>query len=166
MYALFKEEEMTEQAKIRRVQDTLTIAGSAVIAFGIWSLAKTGLFITLVDQNTLKAILGANGITLTVMVYALLAGIIVVDMCLRAYVGLSARAEGHGKKKGPTYLVVAAVAAIANACSLGAIALVTSFVSSPISVIISIVIELTGIAALALVVISSIRLRRMSKVLG
>ena len=166
MYALFKEEEMTEQAKKRRIQDTLTIAGSAVVAFGIWSLAKTGLFISLVDESTLRLMFGINGISLTVTVYVLLAVLVVVDMCLRAYVGLSARGEGHGKKKSPFYLVVAAIAAIANACTLSAIAFITSLATSPIEAMVSVVIELTAIAALALVIFSSIRLRRMNKVSG
>ena len=160
---------MAEQTEIRRIQDTLTIAGSGVIAFSVWSLAKIGLFLSLADENTLRWLfeqLGIDNPSLALAVYVTLGAIILIDLGFRAYVGLSARAEGIGKRKSPFYLVVAAVAAIANALSLYAIALGTAFGVSLSSMIVTITIEVTAIAALVLVIVSSIRLRRMSKTAG
>lgn len=157
---------MTEQAKIRRIQDTLTIAGSGVIAFSVWSLAKIGLFLTLVDKDVLRRILGIDDDSLIITVYALLGVIALIDFGVRAFVGLSARAEGRGKKKSPVYLVVAAIVAISNASSLGAIAVITSLALSPSMLVVSIVIEVTAIAALVLVIYSSICLRRAGKTTG
>ena len=153
---------MTEQARIRRLQDTLTIAGSAVIAFSIWSLAKIGMFLAFASEDALSLLLGLDAESLTIATYVSLIAIAVIDVSVRSYVGMSARAEGRGAKKSLLYLVVAAVVALANASSLVAIALSTSFTLSPLSMIVPVAIEATAIAAMVLVIRSSIRLRRAS----
>ena len=136
------------------------------MAFGIWSLVKISLFLANVDENLLRWLFGINGISLTVTVYVLLAVIVLIDMGVRAYVGLSARAEGYGKKKGSLYLIVALAAAVVNAFTLYLIAVSTSFVNSILVVVAAIAIEATSIAALVLVVVSALRLRHISKKLG
>ncbi|HAM16465.1 MAG TPA: hypothetical protein DCP91_11555 [Eggerthellaceae bacterium] len=154
---------MTEQAQTRRLQDTLTIAGSAVVAFSVWSLAKIGMFLKFADKDVLSWLLGLDEESLTIAVYVSLIVVALVDVSVRAYVGMSARAEGRGVRKGPFYLVVAAIVAIANALSLAGIALSASFALSPLSMIIPVLIEATAIAALVLVIRSSLRLRRASE---
>ena len=154
---------MTEQAQIRRLQDTLTIAGSAVIAFSIWSLAKIGMFLAFADKDLLSWLLGLDKDSLTTAVYVSLIVVALIDVSVRAYVGMSARAEGRGAKKGPFYLVVAAFIALANASSLVAIALSASLALPLSSMIVPIVIEATAITALVLVIRSSTRLRRKNK---
>ena len=154
---------MTEQAQVRRFRDTLTIAGSAVIAFGIWSLAKIGLFLKFADENALSWLLGLDKASLTIALYASLIVITLVDVGMRTYVGKSARAEGRGMKKSPFYLGLATIIAIANTSSVVAIALSAALAHSFSSMIVPIVIEATAIAALVLVVRSSMRLRRMSE---
>ena len=165
---------MTEQAKIRRLQDTLTIAGSGVIAFGVWSLAKIGLFLMLASEETARGLLGLDnaslsGIdtaTLTTLVYVTLGVIALIDLGVRAFVGLSARAEGRGKKKSPFYLFVALFIAVANAFALVTVGMSSASAMPLLDMIISIVIETTAIAALVLVIYSSIRLRRMNATAG
>lgn len=154
---------MTEQAQIRRLQDTLGIAGSAVIAFGVWSLAKIGMFLSFADQDMLSLLLGLDKELLTIATYVSLVVIALIDVGVRIYVGMSARAEARGKKKSSFYLVVAAIIALMNASSLVAIAFGSSFTLSPLSMIVPIVIETTAIAALVLVIRSSLLLRRASK---
>lgn len=161
-----EEEEMTGQARIRRLQDTITIAGTAVIAFSVWSLAKTWLFLSLAGESALRWLLGLLGIgndALTIAVYASLAAIVIIDLGVRIYVGLSARAEGHGKRKSPLYLVIAVIIALLNISSLCAIALGAPSGVPPLSMMVSVIIEATAIAALALVVYGGIRLRQMRK---
>ena len=163
---LQKGEGMTEQAKRRRLQHMLTIAGGGVVAFCVWSLAKISLFLTLVDENTIRSLLGIGDVPLTTAIYVGLVAIIIIDLIVRAYVGMSARAEGRGKKKGPFYLIVAVLAAIANASSLVGIAFSTSQTLSPMNIVVSVAVEATAFATLALVVCSSIALRRMGKMAG
>ncbi len=136
------------------------------MAFGIWSLVKICLFLALVDKDLLRWFLGINGITLSITVYVLLGAIVLIDLGVRAYVGLSARAEGYGKKKGSLYLVVAFLAAIVNAFTLYLIVAIAPFLQSLLVIIAAIAIEATAIAALALVIYSALRLRRMSRVSG
>jgi len=161
---------MSEQAKIRRIQHTLSIAGSGVFAFCVWSLAKISLFLSLVDESTLQTtlcnLLGIDSDTLMNGVYATIVAIIIIDLVVRIYVGMSARAEGRGKKKGSFYLVVAAIAALANISSLVFIAFSTSLTLFPLDMVISIAVEATAVAALVLVIYSSIALRRMSRMEG
>ena len=161
---------MSEQAKKRRLQHTLSIAGIGVFAFCVWSLAKITIFLYLVDeatlQQTISGLLGIKDLQITTALYISLVVIVIVDVVVRGYVGLSARAEGHGKKKGSFYLVVAVLAAIANICSLVAIAFSTTLVLSPLNMVVSIIVEATAVAALVLVVRSAVALRRMDKAAG
>ena len=154
---------MTSQARIRRLQDTLTIAGGAVIAFSAWSLAKIGMFLAFANEDMLSWLLGLDRESLTIAMYVSLALVALIDVGVRTYVGTSARAEGRGTTKSPFYLVVAAIIALANTSSLIAIALSSSSALSPLSMIVPIAIEATAIAALVLVVRSSILLRRANK---
>ena len=161
---------MSEQAKKMRLQHTLSIAGIGVFAFCVWSLAKITIFLYLVDeatlQQTISGLLGIKDLQITTALYISLVVIVIVDVVVRGYVGLSARAEGHGKKKGSFYLVVAVLAAIANICSLVAIAFGTTLVLSPLNMVVSIIVEATAVAALVLVVRSAVALRRMDKAAG
>lgn len=161
---------MSEQAKKRRLQHTLSIAGIGVFAFCVWSLAKITIFLYLVDESTLQqtisGLLGIKDLQITTALYISLVVIVIVDVVVRGYVGLSARAEGHGKKKGSFYLVVAVLAAIANICSLVAIAFSTTLVLSPLNMVVSIIVEATAVAALVLVVRSAVALRRMDNAAG
>lgn len=157
---------MTEQAEIRRLQSTLAIAGGAVIVFCVWSFAKIALFLTFLDEDALQWLLGINDSSLITVICVAAVILVIIDFILRVFVGLSARAEGHGKKKGRFYLIVAFLAAIANALTLVAIVLSTSFSSSVFGMIVSIAVEATALAALVIVICCSIRLRRMDKTTG
>lgn len=157
---------MAKQIQVRRLQDCLTIAGTAVIAFSVWSLAKIALFLAFVDEETIRQLIQVLGLqqdSAAAVTYASLLIIAIVDLGFRAYVGLSARAEGRGKKKSPFYLIIATIAAIANSTSLVGIALATSFASSILNMLVTVAIEATAIAALVLVIYSSIRLRQIRK---
>ena len=162
---------MTEQAEKRHLQDTLSIAGTAFIAFGVWSIAKIGLFFALSNERAVRELLGmdiasrgdVNTTTLTIIVYVTLGIIAIIDLSVRAFVGLSARSEARGKKKSPLYLVVALIVAIANAFSLVTLAMSSASTLSIFDAIIPVIIEGTAIVSLVLVIYCSIRLRRMSK---
>ena len=162
----FKEEEMTQQARKRRLQYNLTIAGNSVIAFGVWTLVKIGLFLSLVDDGVLLKVLSTQYAPLIIAIFVALAVMVLIDLAIRAYVGYSARAEGLGKQKSPLYLFVAGISAIASAAFLIVVALIVSFALEPLTIIIPFAIESTAIAALVLVIYSSIGLRRMGKTKG
>lgn len=157
--------ENTRQANVRRLQDTLIIAGDGVIAFGAWALVKTVLFPILLKGEELGQLALDSGISL-IEAYVLAGVLLCIDLAVRVFVGLSARSEGRGEKKGPVYLIVATIVAIANASSVIATTF-GGFVSlSVFDMAISILVETTALAALVTVVCCSVRLRYLKKTAG
>ena len=157
---------MTPQARKRRLQDTLAIAGGGVIAFSVWDLAKTIFFLTLFDEAAVRQMLAIDDAMPMMAIYIATGFVFCIDLAVRAFVGLSARSEGRGEKKSPFYLVVAVIAALVNFMSALSIAFGTGFAASTAEAVISLVIELTAFAALALVVYCSVRLRLLNRATG
>lgn len=158
--------ERSEQARIRRLQDTLTIAGDGVIAFSAWGLVKAALFLMLAKGERLDQLFASVNDSLLVYVLVVVGVMVLIDLAVRVYVGLSARSEGRGKKKGPFYLVVAVLAAAVNVFSVVTTALGTSYTLSSFDTVVTIAVEATSFAALAAVVYCSVRLRGLSKATG
>ena len=82
---------MTQQARIRRLQDTLIIAGDGVIAFSAWSLAKTALFLIFVDETKVRLSFNLDDSLPMMLLYIAVALVLLVDLAVRSYIGLSAR---------------------------------------------------------------------------
>lgn len=158
-------ETMTSGAQMRRLQDTLIVAGAGVVAFSLWSMVKTAMFLALTDDAQLLELLGLDIPTVNIL-YITAGVIVVIDLAIRTYVGLSARAEGRGKRKSPVYLIVAAICAVLNAYSAIAIVLGSSVTVSVLDAVISIAIEATSLLALILVIYCSVRLRALRKASG
>lgn len=120
------------EKKLRKNQNNLTILGIGVILFGLWTVVKILLQYTL-DRaqvremvNSIKTGMnGKNGFQVTdgfiiffILILTLL--FLLVIVCLRLYIGISAINEGLGRKKGKgvLYLIVAAIMAISNGISV------------------------------------------------
>ena len=157
---------MTQQARMRRLQDTLTIAGYGVIAFSVWSLAKTALFIILTSESGERQFFSIGDDVPMLLLHVVVGVILAIDLVVRAYVGLSARSEARGKHKSPIYLIVAAIAAMLNASSVITIVLGKANTFSFLDAVISAIIEATALTALILVIYCSIRLRGMRRASG
>ena len=158
--------EMTLQARKRRLQDTLTIAGAGVIAFSVWGIAKATLFFALSDEGQVRQMFAIEESIPLMAVFILTGVVVLIDLIVRAYVGFSARAEGRGKKKSPFYLIVAAIAALVNAFSVVTVLLGTAGSLSFADAVVSFVIEATAFVALVMVIYCSVRLRRLGKATG
>lgn len=156
----------SQQVRIRRLQDTLIIAGDAVIAFSAWGLVKAALFLMFADSDRVSRLLSSVDESLLVYVFAFVGILVLIDSAARVFVGISARAEGRGKKKGVFYLVVAVLAAIGNAFSAVATALGPGYALSTLDMMVTIAVEVTALAALMLVVYSAVRLRTLNKATG
>ena len=154
---------MTLQAKRRYLQDTLINAGSAVMAFSVWGVAKAVLFFILTDESQIRALLPVDDTVSMTALFVSVAAAALIDIILRAYVGLSARAEGNGKKKGSFYLFVAVLAGFVNMCSAIAIIFGQSLTLSFIDMALSLLIEITTLSANVFVVYSAVRLRRLNE---
>ena len=157
---------ISQQARIRRLQDTLIIAGDGVIAFSAWSLLKAAIFLILTGRETIDELFGSANETITIIVIIVVGAMVCIDLALRLFIGLSARSEGRGKKKRPFYLVVASLAALVNAFSAITTAFGTAYTLSPFDTLVTIAVETTSFVALAAVVYCSVRLRSLNKATG
>lgn len=167
--------EPTRQARIRRLQDTLAISGVGTIAFGAWSLAKialvflflggntNSLLLQLASEEASRQLIEAEGDAFAFAIFAFVIFAACIDLGMRLYVGLSARAEGHGRQKGVFYLVVAGLLATSSAFSIILAALGSVEFLTLLDAVVSIAIEATSLGVLVLMISCSIRLRRMAK---
>ena len=144
---------------LRKNQSTLRISGLAIIAFEAWNVVQMILLmVTQPDE------VGLNELDLSVRIiyYIVLAVICAVMMGLRLIVGLSARAEANGKKKGFFYLVVAVVVAIMSISNV-VIIIQSAADESLVAIIFSLIIELTSLFAIVELFVSSIRVKRYTR---
>lgn len=79
--------------------------GLGVIAFGVWSVVKTVLYVALDTESSLRSFEGEPYLILGFWI--VLGGALAIDLALRFYVGRSAIAEGNGAKRRTAYSVLA-----------------------------------------------------------
>ena len=156
------------QETLRRNQDTLFIIGTGVIAFGFWSVIKTCLYSAF---QTEEALGGAPDPSVQAASYIGTALFLAVDLCIRLYIGLSARAMGRDKKQGSAFIVLAALLAAFSAAIFVVIVLVlkTGLVrleDMGVDLLISLVVEFTSVATLLDLVFSAVRVKRLKKTLA
>ena len=154
------------ETELRRRRSELLTLGYGIIAFGLWSVLKTYLY-TWVDPIIREADVTAENRTAAVIVaYIMITMVLAVDFGLRLYVGMSARAEGMGKKKGRGYIIVAALMLLISVLlwflSLGYIQSRAEN-DSLMDYIISMVVDLTSIAILARLVYNAVKVRQLRR---
>ena len=137
--------------------------GLIIFAAGISLDNVAGDYLSMIADMASPLAMIYTGAMLANAVLTLVAAMGVIDLCVRVFVGLSARAEGRGERRNPFYLVVAAVAAIVNAMTLIVTVMGASSAVTIPYVLVSGAIEATAFAALLMVIYSSIRLRHMGK---
>ena len=154
------------ETELRRRRSELLTLGYGIIAFGLWSVLKTYLY-TWVDPIITEADVTVENRTAAVIVaYIMITMVLAVDFGLRLYVGMSARAEGMGKKKGRGYIIVAALMLLISVLlwflSLGYIQSRAEN-ESLMDYIISMVVDLTSIAILARLVYNAVKVRQLRR---
>lgn len=102
------------EKELRKRQNLLVEAGSGVILFAIWNVAKVNLYLALsafpmdeVHRMTME--IGLDEEFFLIFMAVVFAGILIILLSSQLYVGLSATAEGKGKSKSWFYLVLTAV---------------------------------------------------------
>ena len=177
--ALLNETDLAQQAgkmRLRRDENTLTVVGSGVILFGVWTVVKmvlqeinrfpefmaelgvdelgfeeTGLAHLGLDPNLLAM---AVAFTVVIIVY-------LMDLGLRVFVGLSARAEGRGRPQGRLYLILAGLLLVLSGLSF--VSYVIMYFSHSEYVVdadAAILVELTSFITLLQMIISAVRVKR------
>lgn len=154
------------ETELRRRRSELLTLGYGIIAFGLWSVLKTYLY-TWVDP-IIKEIDTEEQYKMaaTILAYVMISIILAADFGLRLYVGMSARAEGMGKKKGRAYIVVAALMLFVSVMLwLASLGYVQSRAEKEalMDYIVSMVVDLTSIAILARLVYNAVKVRQLRR---
>ena len=161
-----------EKMQLRRDENTLMVVGSGVIIFGVWSVLKVLLLETtrlpeMMEEIRLQDLgLEETGIgdlswvvAALTMVFILIG--LLLDLSIRVFVGLSARAEGKGKKQGRVYLVLSALLLVVSGLSF--CSYIYAFSRGSDQVMDSdaaILVELTSFVTLLQMILSAVRVRR------
>lgn len=151
-----------KEIKMRRYQNLLTVSGLGVIIFGLWTVLKTILLLFL-QEDMLDDL--PDGLFYRVLFFTLIGGVLLIDFLIRLFVGLSARAEGFGKKKGYGYIVVAILIAIASLASLVLIFFDTGD-RSILELIVSFIVEATSMIATVELLVAAFTVKKLKKELG
>ena len=147
--------------KIRRDQNTLVILGNGVIVFGLWTFAKTLLSWFLnpayFSQQTDQ--------TISVLVFNIMVVIVLVmDLLLRLFVGLSARNAGLGKRTNIVYVGAAVILLLLNVLSTGGIMYqFTAAGERTFDSIITLIISITSMIILLDLIVASVKVKIRSR---
>lgn len=144
-------------------QNLLSTSGIAVIAFGVWSILKA-IIVLILSKGTFNGqeTEGIDPAILSAFSWVILLVVAVIDLSIRFFVGLSARAEGRGKKKSVVYLVFTVILILGSLYNLYALA--TQYIQIDlIDGVVSLLVELTSLFALLELFINAIKVKRLSK---
>ena len=162
-----------EETELRRGQNTLFILGGGVITFGLWSVVKSIMYLMVNPFQYFRSDDVPQEFQLLVMafVYGIAALLVGLDVGLRIFVGLSARAEARGKKKSRAYIVVAAVMAAGNLLLfLGTLLLAATtpdaVTGNLLDTLVSAVVDVTALIALFELVFTARRVQRLRTLLS
>ena len=157
----------TQQATIRRLQDTLVVLGTGVIAFGVWTLVKSILLYTLGNAH-FREQMGQPATAMALEFIYVAVGIgTLCELGFRLYVGLSARAEGFGKRKGWGYIVVVGIMALFSLLSVVVATRALIFLETDaMDFVVTLGIEGTSFVLLVLLIYSSVKLKKIMRATG
>ena len=142
------------------------ISGLGVILFGVWSIVKIILTVVYRPDLITGSSDAADAASPAVAVLVLFIFFLVPDLLLRMYVGLSARAEARGRKKGYGYVVVAWImaAVLVAIIIFGTVAFIQSGTVDPGTIVDEAVVwlvDITSASALVEVAVSAMRVKKL-----
>lgn len=155
-----------KEVKMRRYQNLLTVSGLGVIVLALWSVLKTILYFVLNRDIFNQAFAGVSDNALVKAVaIGMIAAILLIDLTIRLFVGMSARAEGFGKKKGYAYIILAVLLALLSLTSLVLI-FFNSSGKSITEMIVSVIVEATSLIVVIELLVAAFTVKKLRKELG
>ena len=166
--------------KARRSQNTLIIVGTGIIVFSIWTLIKT-VGMTLMNWTDilteLRSVQGLDDPSISdTALFTILMIVLLIylggGILLRLFVGLSAIAEGLGKRRSILYILAAAfmIWSSFSGCLISIAGLLSGETAEESSIILqnrpsvsAMIIELTSLIMMVQMVVSAIRIRWFRK---
>ncbi|MBQ7715557.1 MAG: hypothetical protein IJT70_06785 [Clostridia bacterium] len=158
-----------KEVKLRRFGNLLTVSGLGVIAFGVWNVLKM-ILVFVMQRDMIEAIfaeISADALIKYITI-AIIAAIMLLDFLIRLFVGLSARAEGFGKKKGVAYIVFAVLLVLGSVSSLVLVFYDTdSLTKNPIlQTAVSVILEITSMVATIELIVAAVTVKKIKSEIG
>lgn len=162
-----------EQIEIRKSQNTLIVVGSGIVLFSIWSMVKFLSMLFLLRNETVAGVMSIAGPVEGISdraafwVIAIVTIVIMSFISFRIYVGLSAIAEGRGKRRGYLYIIIAMIMIISSVWYLF-IGFTTSEAPEQLGAftrnqsISTLIIDATSMIMLIQMVISAIKIKKLT----
>ena len=142
-----------------KIEINLITTGTGLMFFGLWTFIK--FFLTIVflgveyDDNT------SDEVKLIATIIAIIA--VAIVSALFCYVGLSARAEGKGKKKSVVYLIVNGFILFFHILIIILETVSLLFGVNIFTIVVTIIIDATAAVLMSEVMINSIKLRKIRR---
>lgn len=151
---------MTIDATVRRLENNLMTIGTGVIAFGVWSFVKFALSYLLLGDDYWDDMAEEikTAVVIIVWVYS------VLNVLMYLWLGLSARAEGRGKKKRLFYLIVIGIVATYSVFIIVLeLASLFTYFHAVTETVVAIIIDVTRMVFLIEIMASAAKLRVLRK---
>ncbi|MCR5653137.1 MAG: hypothetical protein K6F88_04980 [Ruminococcus sp.] len=148
------------EAKIRRTQDNLFVLGTSVIAFGLWNLIKFTVYFFFNSDDIKQAVDEKYFIFSIIVTWVMF----FISFLLRCFIGISARAEGKGKRKSVLYLVFTGI--IMSVYFLIIVFETFFFIfqlEHIFTMVVTLIIDITSFMFLLELMINSIRIRHLRR---
>ena len=148
-------------ANTRRLETNLSTLGTGTILFGLWDLIRTSLTVFVFNYEIIDMIPKIY----QAITYSIIGGLSLIFFLVQLYIGMSARGESKGKRKTVIYLVLTVITISFHLLAIGIMIyeMVSGEPSGLITLIITVVIELTAITCLVEMMVNSVSLRRIRK---
>ena len=145
--------------KIRRLESNLTTIGTGVIAFGFWGFLKFILSYLFLGAQSV----GIDGDEYITVIAVFVWAVAILIPLVYLWIGMSARAEGRGKRKSALYLFMVGwiifVSTIAILMELYSLSKLKDW----FEIIVTLIIDLTRYVFLIELMVYSISLRKLRK---
>lgn len=145
--------------KIRRLESNLTTIGTGIIAFGFWGFLKFILSYLFLGAQSV----GIDGDEYITVVAIFVWAVAILIPLVYLWIGMSARAEGRGKRKSILYLFMVGwiifVSTIAILMELYSLSKLKDW----FEIIVTLIIDLTRYVFLIELMVYSISLRKLRK---
>ena len=152
------------QRDLRRNENILAVSSLTMILFGVWTAIKLVLYFSLSEDGFRAIPKDAEGQLERLILIAILVLFICISMSTRLCVGLSARAESMGRKKGYGYVVLAVLILAADILALGfSLAHIEENFDSWMDMVITLFVETTSMLTIAELIVAAFRVKKLKR---
>ena len=152
------------QRDLRRNENILAVSSLTMILFGVWTAIKLVLYFSLSEDGFRAIPKDAEGQLERLILIAILVLFIGGSMTFRLIVGLSARAESMGRKKGYGYVVLAVLILAADILALGfSLAHIEENFDSWMDMVITLFVETTSMLTIAELIVAAFRVKKLKR---